>query len=199
MTPRLSVIIATSGRPTLVRMLDSIARQADPLQDEVLVVGELGPVSGAIGDAWRRWPPGLVRCIPCPHGGDWGHTERNQIQAAHVAQGTHLVNGDDDDAFLPSAFAAIRSAIAEHPDQPLMFRMINEHGRILWSEQTICEGNHGTPQFVVPNVPGKLGRWAARYGGDFNFVQTTLEHYPQGVAWIPIVIYGCRQHGDVAA
>lgn len=193
---RLSVQIVSIGRPSLVPMLRSVMAQIDPRRDEVLLVGHPATLLPVLGDAWLTWPAGVLKIIPCVARGDWGHTERNLTM--HAATGTHLVFGDDDDVFQPGAFAAIRTAASEW-DGPLMFRMRTAEGEVIWRTLGIHRGNHGTPQFVVPNDPARLGRFASKYGGDYDFVTTTLAHYPaNALHWEPTIIYACRPR-EVAA
>ena len=159
MTPRFSVIVATSGRPTLARALQSLADQplAPPdavlltAGDEVLVVG----AGAAIHDVADTFGYRFLEAGPF---GDWGQRER-QAAMAH-ATGTHLVFLDDDDVFLPGAFAAMRRACAAHPGRPLMFKMITIGGSTIWTDPAVRCGNHGGPQFVTPNDPAKLGTGA---------------------------------------
>lgn len=185
MSVRFSVIVATQGRPSLARALQSLADQPLAADDEVLVVGQAIPAIVDVAAAFGS------RFVACPPGGDWGHTER-QV-AMPLAQGTHLVALDDDDVYQPGAFRAMRAACAAHPGRPLMFRMIAPWGATLWRDRQVREGNHGTPQFVPPNDPARLGTYGTRYAGDFDFVVSTLAHYPpDALVWDPTVTYVCR-------
>ncbi len=109
------------------------------------------------------------------------------------ARGSHLVFLDDDDVYLPGAFAAMRNACAAHPGRPIMFRMRTTNGGTLWVDQVVQHGNHGTPQFVVPNDPDRLGIWGQRYSGDYDFCTSTLAKYPpDALVWDATVTYCCR-------
>jgi Glycosyl transferase family 2 len=190
--PRFSVIVATVGRPSLLRALQSLADQPLAAGDEVLVVGQAIP---RIVDEAARCG---FRVLACPPGGNWGSNERRLGIAA--ATGTHLVFLDDDDVFLPGAFAAMRAACEAHPGRPVMFRMIAPWGETIWREPVVREGNHGTPQFVAPNDPARLGRWGTRYAGDFDFCVSTLAHYPpDALVWDPTVTYACRPTVEAVA
>jgi glycosyltransferase involved in cell wall biosynthesis len=174
-----SVIVATTGRPTLERALRSLELSKG---DEVLVVGEDKPEIRGIAEKLS------YRFIECPAGNDFGASERRV--GIPEAKGTHLVFLDDDDIFLPGAFAAMRKACT---DRPVMFQMIWNDGRTLWETKEIKCGNFGTPCFVTPNIPEKLGEWGLRYEGDYDFVVSTLALYPpDSLIWEPTVIYQCR-------
>lgn len=182
---RLSIILATSGRPSLALAMESAVCQMQDV-DELIIAGG-GPLAEALAEECG------VEWIDLPAGGDWGHSERNA--AMPLAEGTHLLFVDDDDALLPGALATIRAAIATAPDLPHVFRMIDPHGRILPERPGLAQGHIGTPCLVAPNVPEKLGRWGHRYEGDFDFIRSTLAHYPDGAVWHADVIYGCLEHG----
>lgn len=120
MTPHLSIIVATVGRDTLQRALRSVNDQPLLPGDEVLVVGDSPEIERVANECACRY-------IRCPVGGNFAYAERQH--AMPLATGTHLLFLDDDDRFLPGAFAAIRSSIQKHPDRPLMFRMIAPWGQ----------------------------------------------------------------------
>jgi spore maturation protein CgeB len=186
-TPRLSILVVTAGRPTLERTLRSI--EAQPLEpgDEVLVVGngaEIELLAKRFG--YRYIQDGPYGC--------WGQRERQS--AMFKARGTHLLFIDDDDFYLSGAFAAIRQAIVEHPTSPHLFKM---HGPVqlgtLWKTKVVACGNISGTQFVVPN-DDRLGRWGQRYEGDFDFISSTLRNYPfDALRWHETVIVGCRDQG----
>jgi glycosyltransferase involved in cell wall biosynthesis len=183
--PRFSVIVATTGRDTLYRALRSLLSQPLAPGDEVLVVGA---ASREIIRASNRFS---YRHIVCEPGNDFGNTERNV--GMHYAAGTHITFLDDDDVYLPGAFAAMRKVAADNPGRPIMFRMVDPNGLILWQDPVIRQGNHGTPQFVPPNYPTRLGRWTKRYEGDYDFCVSTLANYPPtALVWDTTVTYACR-------
>ena len=77
--PTFSIVVATSGRPTLNRTLSSIAPQLEP-GDEIIVV--------------------------CDDTGDAGDTAR--MDAMPRATGSHLTFIDDDDVYAPDALEKMR-------------------------------------------------------------------------------------------
>ncbi len=185
---RLSMILATSGRDSLMFAARSTRVQMKA-GDELLIVG-----GGALGEMVAGW--NQARWIDIPAGGNWGHAERNH--AIPLANGTHLLFIDDDDALVPGALDCIRDAVAEAPGRPHIFAMIDPHGRTLPMVPQVRQGNIGTPQIVAPNVAGKLGVWGNRYEGDFDFIAGTVGHYADGPVWHDTVIYACRHYGQKA-
>lgn len=163
---KLSVIVPTVGRWTLERTLASCADA-----DEIVLV-----VDDAVADGWE--PEGLARNVVVDRvvGGDHGYTARTRGMA--LATGTHLAFLDDDDVYAPGAVALIRAVAGE---VPIVFRMAHpEHG-VLWRDPVLRFGNVGTPMFVVPNDPARLGVWAPHApglpepGGDFTFLAGCCE------------------------
>jgi len=143
-----SIIVPTTGRPSLTQTLASIVEQLEP-GDEVIVLRD--------------------------DSGDLGDTPRNETM--HRARGTHLLFMDDDDQYARGALATIRRFAEEHPGRIGIFRMRYLDGHVLWRRPALEYRNVSTQLFVVPNVPGKLGRWERRGHviGDFVFLTETAK------------------------
>lgn len=144
-----SVIVPTRGRRSLAATLDSVADQLEP-GDEILV--------------------------RCTRDEDFGNAARQSL--IERAAGTHLVFIDDDDQLASGALATMRRVADEHPGRIAIFRMRYLDGRILWSEPALRERNVSSQMLLVPNVPGKLGRWEnSEYQrmADWSFISETAE------------------------
>jgi glycosyl transferase family 2 len=149
--PTFTIITPTSGRKTLVRSVASAMPQMRD-GDEIIVLRS--------------------------ESGDLGHGARNS--AMDRAAGTHLVFLDDDDALADGGLDAARAFAAEHPGRLGIFRMRYglhphyPHGHVLWESPELRYSNVAGSMLVVPNIPGKVGRWNARRGGDWDFIQETV-------------------------
>jgi len=174
----LSIIVPTVGRASLEATLRSLVAQPLAQVDEVLVIG---------GDA-RDVAPFEVygaRHLPYHPGGHWGCEERTV--GIGKATGSHLAFIDDDDIWLPGARETIARAIAQTPDKPMLFRMRYPSGRVLWDNKRVLRGNVSTQMVVVPNIPGRLGRWTTRREGDYDFIRS-LRWRPEKIVWREDVI-----------
>lgn len=179
--PTLTLMIPTIGRPSLARCLHSVRVQDWRSGDAVILIGDgPQPVARALWDQLKL--PGRYLEVPGPSA-DWGHTPHNLVMP--IAPGDYLMALDDDDRLAPGAVATVRAAVAAHPGRPHLFRMRLHHlgGRTLWVDREVRHGNVGTPMLVAPNDPARLGRYAPRYGGDFDFIRECVAHYPGGPVW----------------
>ena len=167
----ISFIVPTIGRPSLLQTLASIECWPG---DEVLVVGNV-----------REVTKGAVRYIPCPPGGDWGHSERNF--ATPLARCKYIAHIDDDDTYAAGTRALMADAMRQAPGRPTLFRMRYPNGITLWDQPEIRCGNVGTPMMLIPNMPTKLGRWESFVGGDCAFLQNS-KWAAEDYNWRPEVI-----------
>lgn len=173
--PRLSVIVATTGRASLAKTLASIRSQRLLEGDEVLLVHDGEPGIQAI-IAWdqARLPGQMLVLATGPHH-DWGAAARSAGQVR--ACGSHLLWQDDDDVYLPGAFDLIRREIVASPEDILLFRLAYPSGRLLWRVPIIQCRNVSTQMYVVPRA-AQLGKWGTHYQGDFEFIETTVAANP---------------------
>ncbi len=184
-----SIIVPTCGRPTLAQTLESILGAGAAPLDEILIVGD-GPQELARAIAKDFTSKLQINYLETPPDHAAGHPQRNF--AMKVAAGTHLLSIDDDDAYRPGSLQRVRKEASEDPGRFLIFKMESHTSRHpwgkLWKNHYPSLGNVGTPMMVAPNVAAKLGKWGHRYAGDFDFLESTLQHYPEGARWIDDVI-----------
>lgn len=145
MTPALSIIVPTSGRPTLTATLASVTPQLEH-GDELMVI--------------------------CRTDAPWGHASRNT--AMRRATGSHLLFIDDDDRYVDDALALVRGWVEQEPDRVHLYAMRYDYGRVVYPVWPLTCGYVSTQMLCVPNVPHLLGRWGDRYEGDYDFAATTM-------------------------
>ncbi len=182
-TASLSILIPTIGRATLARALASCvsAGLGGEGEGEVLCVAD-GPCQEARAIWEQAKVPGFYLETPY-RAGDWGHTPRNMAMA--LARGQWVLSIDDDDRYLGESLAAVRTILGQGPWRPHLFRMYRppEHHGVLWREQKVHLGYVSTQIVAAPNDGARLGHWGRRHAGDFDFIASTLAHYPEGPVW----------------
>lgn len=173
----ISFIVPTIGRDSLEQTVASIELRPG---DEVLLVG-----ASVLERRLQHLINKQVHFVPCPPGGDWGHTERN-VATPH-ARGRYIAHIDDDDVYAPGTRNAMDDAIRTTPGRPVLFRMQYPNGITLWQEPTVRCGNVGTPMFLIPNMPTRLGTWRPFVGGDCAFLEECTWK-PEDYVWREEVI-----------
>jgi len=190
---KLSIIIPSTGRPTLTRTLQSIvdAGFRNGLDQLIAVSDGSNPEVRRVVQSFRSIADPL--CIEGPETRCFGQMQKNVGMRA--ATGTHLMFIDDDDEYLPDALVKVRSAVAQNPDRPHLFKMVGlppRHGYgTIWRDKSVVLGNVGTPMIVAPNVREKLGTWGEHYCGDFDFIHATSQLHDGNHArtvWVDEVI-----------
>lgn len=162
----LSVVIPTKGRESLAETVASIPGWA-----EVVVVAD---GQEAYERALALGRGSVYECGPSI----LGHPQRQL--GMQKASGDWLCFIDDDDVYTDKAFPAFQDAMRGR--LPRLFRMeYEESGVILWNERRVAHCNVGTPMLLTPNVSGKLGEWAWKRTGDYDFIRDTVANF--GGCW----------------
>jgi glycosyltransferase involved in cell wall biosynthesis len=173
MAVKLSIVIPTLGRESLVDTLESCADA-----DEIVVV-----LDKARGGTLPCELPDNAVLLEGVYGVTGGHLGR--VHGIAIATGTHLAFFDDDDVYEPGAVDLMRAAAC---DLPVIFRIRHYQHGVIWRDPNIWFGNVTTQQYVVPNRPELLGSWDPirpdwpQPGGDCTFIQQTVENFG-GVVW----------------
>jgi glycosyltransferase involved in cell wall biosynthesis len=197
MRPTFSFLIPThrEDRP-LQRCLDSVASQLGKY-DEVIVIGDtldgqMPKVETLVRSYDRRF-----RYLTYNAGRhDWGHSQLNH--GLEHAQGDYIHCNDDDDTWSPGAVALMREAMRGTPDRPLLFRFQSYFGPVYWQQRGLFARNHiGGHCLVAPNIPGKVGRFAPEYAGDFDYLESTINLHGgiEQAVWCDEVVCVARPSG----
>lgn len=169
-----NVIIATNGRPTLQRMVDSIAPQLTK-DDFLTFLWDCQAIPLQINSECK------VINIQNPEPlGFWGHGSRNKWQS--FLPGDYHMNADDDDYYMPNAMEIVREHCTE--DHLYVFKM-QVGDRIIPRIPVLEMSNIGTPCGVYK--PHSLQTWRHEYGGDFHFYNDLSKTRP--VQFIDKIIY----------
>jgi glycosyltransferase involved in cell wall biosynthesis len=187
----ITVIIPTCGRDTLRRTLESLSPARLRQDDEVIVVSD-GPQPASFAIATKLCG---IKYVEAERTKDFGGHQRNI--GMELARGTHLAFMDDDDEYAPGAFDRLHKDVDERPQHIHIYKMIRWDGVVTWSEKKLYYGNIGTPMFIVPNIPDRLGRWSSNGGHDYQFLRDTVEKWPDRearVVWHDHIICRLRPH-----
>lgn len=174
---KLSIVIPTIGRPSLVETLASIEVPCD-----VVVVGDGSqPLAAAISQP-------VARYVEAPKGGIVGNRQRNWVLDNVPLLGDFVAWIDDDDVYVPGAVPLICEILSANPGRPHMFRICINCGIVVWVHTTVMKANVGGHCFIAPNDK-RLGRWGESYEGDFDFIESTLANYKENdLIWRPEII-----------
>lgn len=177
----INIIIATTNRPSLRRMIESIADQVQP-DDFVTILWD-----GCTPEQYplQMLPCTVVSIAELKQQGAWGHGIRSKYQ--NYLPGDWLWNVDDDDVVLPDALDAIRHHCH---DSRMMYIFRFKHitqGKVYWhTPGTHWEGNVGTPSAILPNNHS-LPDWPLHHGGDGLFLKACAEQFTP--IWVNEIIY----------
>ena len=187
MIDTLSVIIPTTGRPSLLVTLESLRNQDWISGDEIILAydGVVPPDFYSSISSFSGLPIKVRGVDDGPHY-DWGHTPRNKVMPTVEAK--WLCHIDDDDIYVDGAISMIRSTVSG-TSAPHMFRMVNKNGTEVWRVQgALVFGNVATPCIVHPRMDS-YPYWISKVGGDCDFISAILRAYPPfSVLWHETVI-----------
>jgi hypothetical protein len=186
-TPIFNVLIATIGRPTLQRQLDSLLPQLS--ENDILTLvfdGYTAPpttfdLSKAKCTVDQDVEPEALKF--------WGHGIRNKY-ASMLRQADFVLHGDDDDIYTEYAFDVLRK-ICTDPSKLYIAKIRGYDRSILPRSNLIKIGNIGTPCGVIPYELNKEGMWVLKYGGDGMFYKDIAMKALE-VEYIDRVIYIVR-------
>jgi hypothetical protein len=187
--PTFNVLIATIGRETLQRMLDSLTYMLD--EDDCITI---------VFDGHSEIPNFNVSQFRCKVNqfcepvalGFFGHGIRNKY-AEIMEPRDFVMHADDDDIYREGIFRLLRQVCID-PFKLYIGRMIS-NGHIIpnHGNKKVAIGDIGTPCGVIPYELNKRGKWLHRYCGDFEFYNQIsniiLQENSEGVKFIDVLIY----------
>lgn len=179
-----NILIATVGRPSLQRMLDSLSPQLE--ESDCLTIVFDGHSSIPKFDISK------FKCHVQQHHepvalGSWGHAIRNKY-APLLEKRDFVMHADDDDIYLPGVFGELRKQCV-NPETLYIAKMnVRKIGRIIPEGNFIRINHIGTPNGIIPYDLNSKSTWKYQYGGDGLFYQE-LSQFARSVVFLSTVIY----------
>jgi hypothetical protein len=192
--PTFHVMIATGGRETLKRMLNSL--KSELLEGDAVTVifdGRERFNKSGYSDEWIEGFRCKVNIIVQEENtGYWGHPIRNKHVSQLTPRTTFIMNADDDDAYYPGSFDKLRKACTK-PDTLYIAKMNydSDESRTLPIRNDIIEGEIGNPNGIIPYDKAPLGTWENHYTGDFKYYNSLREHI-RDIEYLDTIIYRVR-------
>ena len=181
-----NVLIATIGRPTLQRMLNSLSPQLQ--EDDCLTI---------VFDGRSYIPNFDVSAFKCkvvqyfePVAlGSWGHAIRNKY-ASLLEHRDFIMHADDDDIYLPNVFSELHKECLDR--ETLYIAKMRCQDRVVIPQGNFIRINHiGTPNGIIPYSLNTKGQWKYQYGGDGLFYEG-LSKLAKNISFLDTIIYSVR-------
>jgi hypothetical protein len=175
-----NVLIATVGRPSLQRQLDSLVPQLK--EPDVLTIVFDGHATIPCFDLSKMKCKIRQYCEPIALG-YWGHGIRNKY-ASLLDPTDFVMHADDDDIYTEDAFDHIRYNCRSNKLYVfLMKSQDNVYG------YTLSINHVGTPCGIIPYEYNKQFEWGYYVGGDGEFYEKLNAKYASEVVYVSELIY----------
>ena len=192
--PSFHVMIVTAGRPSLIKMIDSLKGQLTE-KDALTVVFD-----GKFAKKRSTYDPSWVDTIKCkvtikeqiPGLKHYGHHTINKYLPSLEPKTTYVMFADDDDVYVNGAFDALRSKCVD-PDILYIARFKDQRGTIVPPAglTTIQRGMIGKVCGIIPfDKRSEASMGTKDHMGDFNYYND-LQNKVKGLHFLDDVIYLC--------
>jgi hypothetical protein len=189
--PTFHILIATGGRPSLKRMLDSLKGELYE-NDAITIVfdGEHALAKSTYNESWTKEHRCKIHIVEqIPNLGFWGHGIRNKYQGILETKTTFILNADDDDIYIPGSFDKLRRFCSDVDTLYIARFEIKTKNMLIPSQMHhIIQNDIGTPCGIIPFSIADKSIWELRYGGDFVYYNNLSEHC-RLIKFLNIVIY----------
>jgi hypothetical protein len=182
--PSLHILIATVGRDTLQRMLDTILPYLTEIDHLTIVFDGVQPTNINVetkGQVHIHFEPDAL--------GYWGHGIRNKYKYL-IEKTDFVMHADDDDIYLPDAFMHVRNECTDI-NTLYVAKMHYFNDIIIPRTPEIKLCNIGTPNGIIPYELNKKGNFANNGGGDGEFY-TEIAKHADTIVFLDHIIYRIR-------
>ena len=194
--PTFHILIATAGRPSLRRMLQSLVGELKSGDALTVVFDGHGAKeqAGIENEYFMKFDKGVAVEImtETPNLGFWGHGIRTKYQGRLKPATTFIMHADDDDVYVEGAFAKLRLQCTD-AETLYIARMKTSEGGVLPSTlHTIKRGDVGTPCGIIPTRIADKSVWKYEIGGDGTYYEMVSTFSKNGFKILDEIIYIVR-------
>jgi hypothetical protein len=190
--PTFHILIATAGRPSLKKLLDSLKGELTENDAITIVFDGIGKKEkSGYNDSW--FSSHICKyniIIQDPNLGMAGHPIRTKYQSLLTPETTYIMHADDDDQYIQGSFEKLRKKCLD-PKTLYIVKMkyANDSKLIIPRQNTeIKLADIGTPNGIIPFHTAGKAEWGMRYGGDYDYYNT-LKQYVKKVVFLEEIIY----------
>ena len=160
-----NVLITTVGRPSLVKMLDSLKDELLESDCLTIVFDGCKSTTGDLSEFKCK-----VNIFEEPIAlGFYGHGIRNKY-ASLLEYRTFVMHADDDDVYFKGAFEILRNSCT-NPFTLYIGKMLDHERNIIPKSEDIRKCNIGTPNGIIPYELNMKSFWKYERGGDGDFYE----------------------------
>ena len=190
-TPTFHILIATAGKSSLYRMLNSLKNELTE-NDAITIVfdGDNTLSNGGFSYEWIEGHKSIINIIEqVPNLGFWGHGIRNKYQELLNPKTTFIMHADDDDVYVEGSFNKLRQLCNDSNILYIArFFVVAKNVLVPSQLQNIVKDDIGTPCGIIPFNIANKSEWTDKYGGDFDYYNT-LQNHVSNKKFLNIVIY----------
>ena len=189
--PTFHILIATAGRPCLLRMLDSLKDEL--LENDAITIvfdGENAFSNSTFNNDWLNSHKSKINIIKqSPNLGFYGHAVRNNYQGILNHKTTFIMNADDDDYYVTGTFNKLRR-MCYNSNTLYIAKFYNKNNNITIPSKLgkIIQDDIGTPCGIIPFDIADKSTWELKYGGDFDYYNNLQKHSIR-VEFLDLIIY----------
>ena len=193
--PTFHILIATYGRASMIKLLDSLRDQLTE-NDAITIVFD-GPDAYKRSNVDKSWLSGhesqINIIVNDVNLGYWGHPIREKYVQLISPETTFIMHADDDDSYYPDSFDKLRK-LCKSPNTLYITKMnyASDLTKIIPSQnEKIVLNDIGTPNGIIPFKMAKFGHWENKVGGDFEYYNL-LQKYINNIIFLDEIIYKVR-------
>ncbi len=193
-TPTFHILIATVGRPSLKKLLDSLKDELTEKDAITIVFDGMGKKEkSGYDDSWfseHLCKYTVLVQEPNLGAGIGGEPIRTKYQTLLSSQTTYIMHADDDDEYIAGSFEKLRKLCVD-PEVLYIAKMTYADDPSLAiprQNKEIVFADIGTPNGIIPFHSAGTAEWGMFYGGDYYYYNG-LQDNVKDVVFLDEIIY----------